>query len=74
MQPPLEQPLRGRPNGPIYVTLVESTLFDGTKQEGSRFSMISTFLLSNFNTIYTKNSYAIMDTKLSPFCSMESAV
>ena len=30
MQPPLEQPLRGRPTGPIYVTLVESTLFDGT--------------------------------------------
>ena len=29
MQPPLEQPLRGRPIGPIYVTLVESTLFDG---------------------------------------------
>ena len=29
MQPPLEQPLRGCPTGPIYVTLVESTLFDG---------------------------------------------
>ena len=29
MQPPLEQPLKGRPTGPFYVTLVESTLFDG---------------------------------------------
>ena len=28
MQPPLGQPLRGRPTGPIYVKLVESTLFD----------------------------------------------
>ena len=34
MQPPLEQPLRGRPTGPIYVTLVESTLFDGTRKKG----------------------------------------
>ena len=29
MRPPLEQPLKGRPTGPFYVTLVESTLFDG---------------------------------------------
>ena len=29
MQPPLEQLLKGRPTGPFYVTLVESTLFDG---------------------------------------------
>ena len=32
MQPPLEQPLKGRPTGPFYVTLVESTLFDGSSQ------------------------------------------
>ena len=30
IQAPLEQPLRGCPTGPIYVTLVESTLFDGS--------------------------------------------
>ena len=30
MQLPLQQPLRGWPTGPIYVTLVESTLFDGS--------------------------------------------
>ena len=33
MQPPLEQPLKGRPTGPFYVTLVESTLFDGKSVE-----------------------------------------
>ena len=56
MQPPLEQPLRGRPTGPIYVTLVESTLFDGmpqsqqplAKEVNDRKSNLTLFLEDSF--------------------------
>ena len=40
MQPPLEQPLGGRPSGPIYVTLVECTLFDGSPRPSMRKTII----------------------------------
>ena len=48
MQPPLEQPLKGCPTGPFYVTLVESTLFDGIPKGTT---LIDTVALELYGTL-----------------------
>ena len=54
---------------PSIMSQLKSTI---TKQERFRFSLI--FYSQISIRFIRKNSYAIMDTKLSPFCSIESAV